>query len=357
MAHFDPDGQAPADSGIYGLPTDEAEARVVLVPVPFEATVSYGGGAANGPELILEASKQVDLFDLETGRPYQAGIVMRPIPAAIVELNKRAKADAQVIITDSSGTGDHREELERVRAAGEAVNKYVESSVREIIAAGKIAGVVGGDHSVPFGSIKAHAEHYGDLGVLHLDAHADLRRAYEGFEWSHASIMECVVRQIPQVTRIVQIGIRDVGARELELIEASHGRVQTYVDPLIARARMQGTLYPLFKEAVAALPANVYLSFDVDGLDPRLCPSTGTPVPGGLDLLEISVLLELVVESGRRIVGLDLVEVAGELDGSNEWDGNVGARLLYKMIGWTLRSQAIVEHDQDALWSRLRGRR
>jgi agmatinase len=336
MAHFDPDAPASENAGIFGLPSTEADAKVVLVPVPWEATVSYGAGAANGPELILRASRQVDLFDLETGKPYEAGIFMLPIPEHIVALDEQAKKDRA-----------------RVNRASEEVNAYVERAVSAAMAAGKIAGVIGGDHSVAYGAIRAHAAHYRDLGILHLDAHADLRHAYEGFEYSHASIMECVVRQIPEVSRIVQIGIRDVGRDELALIEGSSGRVQTWVDPLIARVRLLGGLWELFKDVVEKLPEHVYLSFDIDGLDPRLCPSTGTPVPGGLDLSEVSILLEQVVESGRRIVGFDLVEVAGTKAGG-EWDGNVGARLLYKMIGWTLKSQGVIALDQRSLWERLR---
>ena len=131
---------------------------------------------------------------------------------------------------------------------------------------------------------------------------------------------------------------RQRNGANLELIEASRGRVQTWVDPLIARARMQGALFELFRDAIASLPERVYLSFDIDGLDPTLCPHTGTPVPGGLSFPEATALIAGVVRSGRRIVGMDLDEVAPGPEG-DEWDGNVGARLLYKMIGWALRSQ------------------
>jgi agmatinase len=337
MDHFDPDGPSAADSGIFGLASSEAESKVVLLPAPFEATVSYGSGAVNGPALILNASRQVDLYDLETGKPYEAGIYLRPIDNEILALDRRAKNDRSF-----------------VDEAGREVTRLIETQTRALLDADKIVGVIGGDHSVPLGSILAHAERYADLGILHLDAHADLREAYQGHEHSHASIMECVLRRT-NITRLVQVGIRDVGARELELIERSAGRVQTWVDPLIARARMRGALYELFQEAVDKLPEHVYLSFDIDGLDPRFCPGTGTPVPGGLDFAEVCVLLEILATSGRRIVGFDLVEVAGTLE-DNEWDGNVGARLLYKMIGWTLRSQNLSEHDARSLWERLRAK-
>lgn len=338
MDHFDPDGPSPEGSGIFGLASSEADSAVVLLPAPFEATVSYGSGAVNGPALILNASRQVDLFDLETGKPYEAGIFMRPIDNEILALDRRARADRSF-----------------VDRAGQEVAAIIERETRLLLDAHKIVGVVGGDHSVPLGSIIAHAARYPkDLGILHLDAHADLREAYQGHEHSHASIMECVLRKT-NIARLVQVGIRDIGAREIDLIERSGARVQTYVDPLIARARLSGSLQELFREAIEQLPHHVYLSFDIDGLDPRFCPGTGTPVPGGLDFSEICLLLELVGSSGRRIVGFDLVEVAGTLE-DNEWDGNVGARLLYKMIGWTLRSQGRIQPDAHALWDRLRNR-
>jgi agmatinase len=239
----------------------------------------------------------------------------------------------------------------RVDAAGEAVNRYTYETARRWLAAGKLVGTLGGDHSVPFGSIRAHVEHFGELGILHLDAHADLRVAYEGFTWSHASIMERVLAELPGVTRLVQVGIRDLGEAELHMIRDSGGRIQTYFDPLLVRARLSGRLPELLRDAVRQLPQHVYLSFDIDGLDPRYCPGTGTPVPGGLELAEVSLLLEAVVEADKTIVGFDLVEVAPRAEG-DQWDGNVGARLLYKMIGWALQSRSKTHRELRAAWGR-----
>lgn len=350
MSAFDPDAPAAAEAGLYGLATAEADARVVILPVPFEATVSYGGGAARGPAAILDASRQVDLYDLETGRPYEQGIFMRPIPEALVELNRAAREDAERIIEAGGETGGDPAliaALERVNRAGEAVNEHTYAAAKALLAEGKIVGLIGGDHSVPFGAIRAHAEHYGEIGVLHLDAHADLREAYEGFTWSHASIMERVLSELPGVSKLVQVGIRDLGERELATIQSSD-RIRTYFDPAIARARLSGRLGALFADAVRHLPERVYLSFDIDGLDPRFCPGTGTPVPGGLDPAEVSLLMEAVVEAGKTIVGFDLCEVAPRPD--DEWDGNVGARLLYKMIGWTLQSRGPTYRALRQVW-------
>lgn len=339
MSGFDPDAASTEDSGVFGLDVSEADAAVVLLPVPFEATTSYRGGTSKGPAAILEASRQVDLTDLETGRPWAAGIHMRAIPEQIQALSDEAQAAAAPIIAcggDIAGDPQMQAALRAVDEAGAAVNQTVYVQARDLIAAGKVVGLVGGDHASPFGAIRAHAEAYGPLGILHLDAHADLRVAYEGFTWSHASIMERVLAEVPGVERLVQVGLRDLGSRELEAIEADP-RIEAFFDPGLAEARLQGRLLDVFDEAVAHLPDNVYCSFDIDGLDPALCPNTGTPVPGGLAFAEASFLLRAVVRSGRRIVGFDLCEVA---PGADEWDGNVGARLLYKLIGWTLKSQA-----------------
>jgi agmatinase len=151
--------------------------------------------------------------------------------------------------------------------------------------------------------------------------------------------MHNVAARLPTVARIVQIGIRDLSEDEHALIDASGGRIATLFDADIGRRQMEGEPFAkIAREAIARLPRQVYLSFDIDGLDPALCPHTGTPVPGGLSFREVAALLAYVEESGRAIVGFDLCEVAPGPDG-DEWDGNVGARLLYKMIGFALRSQ------------------
>jgi agmatinase len=335
VTSFDPNAAAPADSGVYGLPHSPEEAGVVLLPVPFEATCSYGGGTASGPKAIYEASKQVDLFDLDTGKPYEAGIAMLEESEELRAWNREARELAQPII-DAGGGGDPS----AVNALCEKMNDWVYKHARAWIERGKLVGVVGGDHSTPFGNIRACAEAHKEIGVLHLDAHADLRDAYEGFTWSHASIMFNVLDRIPQVKKLVQVGIRDFGENEHKLIASTaKDRLFTFFDADLARARDAGeTWRAQVDRIVAKLPANVYLSWDIDGLDPTLCPHTGTPVPGGLSFNQAIALLDGVVRAGKRVVGLDLNEVAPGPDG-DEWDGNVGARLLYKMIGFALKSR------------------
>jgi len=222
----------------------------------------------------------------------------------------------------------------------------VEREARLALEAGKLVALVGGDHSVPYGSILAHAERYPGLGILHFDAHADLRAAYEGFAWSHASILHNVYTRLGEgLGTILQVGLRDVSEAEVEMIQASNGRIRAVFDPEWAEQRLRGRdLAAFVRRAIEPLPEEVYVTFDVDGLEPALCPSTGTPVPGGLTWAEAMLWLEELVRSGRRIVGLDLNEVAPAPEGKVElgagWDENVGARLLYRLIGQALRSRA-----------------
>jgi agmatinase len=342
MQDFDPNAAATEGSGIFGLPSTPEEAGVVLIPVPWEVTTSYRPGTARGPAAILEASKQVDLYDVETGRPYRAGIAMLEVSARVRGWNEEGRALAERIIAvggELEGDAKLERDLARVNELGAGLNEWVRDEAERHLGAGKLVGLVGGDHSTPFGLIQAVAKRHPGMGILHIDAHADLREAYEGFTWSHASIMFNVMRRVPEVARLVQVGIRDLCEAEVEMIRRSEGRIVTHFDSELQTRQFAGEGWAgQCERIVESLPKEVYLSFDIDGLDPTLCPSTGTPVPGGLLFPQAALLIGALARSGRKIVGFDLNEVAPGDDG-DEWDANVGARLLYKMIGWTLRSQ------------------
>jgi agmatinase len=222
------------------------------------------------------------------------------------------------------------------------LNAWVEERAEATLRRGKLVATLGGDHSVPFGAIAAHSRAFPGMGILHVDAHADLRAAYEGYTWSHASILRNVIERLDGVANVVQIGVRDLCDEELELIRGSNGRLRTLFDHEWAAARLAGQdLIALARRTLEPLPKDVYVSFDVDGLDPTLCPGTGTPVPGGFLWHEAMLWLSELALSGRRIVGLDLTEVspgpAGA--GGDSWDAVVGARLLYRMLGFALRTR------------------
>lgn len=337
---FNPNDTATADSGIFGLPHSLDEAKLVLIPVPWEVTTSYGDGTSRGPEVILEASRQIDLFDIETGDVYQHGYYMEPIATPIRELNYEMKRLAfSVHQALEAGEAPDPKTVAKINSASQEVNEWVYKTAAAHLKAGRLPAVVGGDHSSPFGAIRAVSEaHSGDFGILHVDAHADLRDGYQGFTHSHASIMFNVMNSAFRPKKLVQVGIRDFSMDEYSFIKAND-RITTHFDPLTKRRLLKGESWQtICDEVVSQLPQKVYISFDIDGLTPDLCPNTGTPVPGGLAFEQATALLATLVESGKTIVGFDLCEVSQPEDAEGEWDGNVGARLLFKLCGWTMIS-------------------
>jgi agmatinase len=340
-ADHDADAAPPADAGLFGLPTTPDEARLVIVPVPWDATTSYRAGTSRGPAAIRLASHQLDLYDADLGEPWRAGIAMLDIPDEVLRWNMSARVDAERVIAVGGRIGNDASlaaSLARVNEAGARLNRHVYEAVDHHLRAGKIVGVLGGDHSVPFGAIARMAESHDEFAILHVDAHCDLREAYEGFEWSHASIMFNVMRKIPQVTKLVQVGIRDFAKSEADVVAGAAGRVVVHSDASLAERGFAGESWQhICDSIVEQLPRKVYVSFDIDGLDPKLCPSTGTPVPGGLSFQQAVFLVKRLVQAGSTIIGFDLNEVVPGPD--DEWDANVGARVLYKLCGWTLHSQ------------------
>jgi agmatinase len=330
--NYDPNNVGVDNGNLLGLPYDYDTAQIIVFGIPWEVTVSYRAGTAAGPQAVLNASRQLDIFDFDHPDGWQRGIFMAEIPALIQQKNAEMRPLAQKIIAQLEQgqeiTADPHlgELLATINQACETVNQWLFDQAQAAMNCGKQVAVIGGDHSVPLGYLRALATRYPDFGILHIDAHADLRDAYEGFQYSHASIMFNAL-QLPQISKIVQVGIRDLCHDEVNLINQSHGRVSAYSDPMLKQQLYAGVAWlDLCKKMVAELPQQVYVSFDVDGLDPKLCPNTGTPVPGGLELEQTFCLFREVVNSGRQIIGFDLSEVGGV-----EWDGNVGARAVYKL--------------------------
>lgn len=345
MATFDPTTTISSEFGIFGIPMTAEESRVILLPVPWEVTTSYGSGASLGPAIVRAASEQIDLYDFETGKAYEAGYHMLPFPEELKAKNDRFKEKAQELIglrTEQSTDTARMDGLaDEVNRACDEMTAWVEKQCADILAKGKLLGLVGGDHSTPLGAIRAvSAKHGGDFGVLHIDAHADLRKSYQGFRQSHASIMYNVMTDAKKPKKLVQVGIRDFCEEEVDFID-SRPDIKTFFDIALKRRELQGeSWHAVCRDILNELPDKVYISFDIDGLDPRFCPHTGTPVPGGLTVDQVFYLFHEVVKSGRTIVGFDLNEVStGGLDETEaEWDGNVGARMLYKLCGWSVVS-------------------
>ena len=335
LSHYDPNSVGNPDNNIFGLPTTEEDARLIIVPVPWEVTVSYSAGTARAPEHVLNASLQVDLFDPDMVGMWKEGFYMRAVDKKILTKSDYLRKEAELYINYISH-GEVLEEnkfmcksLKEINAGSIFLNNWVYEQTRDLFQRGKLVALLGGDHSTPFGFIKAVAEKYPSFGILQIDAHCDLREAYESFTYSHASIMYNVLNEIPEVSKLVQVGIRDFCDEELSFIQNSNGRVVTFFDKTIKERQYEGeTWKSIVDDIVTNLPEFVYVSFDIDGLDPKLCPHTGTPVQGGFEAEQIFYLLKKVMQAGKKIIGFDLNEVGVS---NNEWDENVGARVLYKL--------------------------
>jgi agmatinase len=327
---FDPNSIGNKNAGLFGLPFELEECETVLVPVPWEVTVSYGGGTADGPAAIAEASYQVDLYDPVVPDAWKLGIGMDEISDVIRTKSDALRSKAEAYIDAlSNGEPENKKVQEEIRKDCVWMNDWVKQRVLHFLNQNKIVGLIGGDHSTPLGMMQALAEKFGDFTILQIDAHADLRNAYEGFEFSHASIMFNALK-IKQVEKLVQVGIRDFCQEEIDLINNSNGRVKTFFDRDIKHTMYNGDSWDrICNRIVNELPQKIYLSFDIDGLDPKLCPHTGTPVAGGFETEQVLFLLEKVVKSGRQIIAFDINEVTPGPD--DEWDANVAARLLYRI--------------------------
>lgn len=332
---FDPSGVAIRNGQFLGLDVSLQDARMVLLSLPWDVTTSYRPGTVNGPEAVLNASYQLDLYSPYLENVADVKLHTLELPEIWRKKSAEARKDAEAYIHfleeggDPSDSPEMQDKLAACNRICRELHAWSQKIAAEHLRAGRCVLTLGGDHSVSLGPIRAAAEHYGELSVLHFDAHADLRAAYEGFEDSHASIMFNVMRD-PKVTRLVQVGIRDVSEFEIAFIQKDK-RVKTFFDWTLKEREGAGESWKsICEDIVSQLGPKVYISFDIDGLDPKLCPNTGTPVPGGLEMHQATQLIQAVVKSGRQVVGGDLVEVAPGTD--NEWDGNVGARTLFQMM-------------------------
>jgi len=275
------------------LPPDLADpdrARYVVLPVPYEGTVSYAAGTAAGPVAIIEASTQVELYDEELGAECVA--------AGVATLPPVEPADDPAAMMD------------RVRAAAEPLMRQ-----------GKFVLALGGEHSITVALVAAAREAWGEVSVLHVDAHADLRDTYGGTPHSHA----CVMRRVLDITpHLVQVGVRSVSKEE---VDACPEQVARFITPQVIEDDPNWV-----ERALERLTDRVYVTVDVDGLDPSIAPGVGTPEPGGLTWRQVLRLLRRVA-SEREVVAADVVETC-PIPGQNLTEF-VAARLAYKIIAYT----------------------
>ena len=346
---FDPSQPGLADQSIFGLPFSAEQSEIIIIPVPWEVTVSYGAGASDGPSSVLEASFQIDLQHQEFPDLWKLGIYL--------DLNEQTenwandstayKELAQPIIhalESGENIDDNstlKNDLESINARCEKFNNEVKYQTLFWLNQGKKVALLGGDHSTPLGYYQALATKHDSFGILHLDAHMDLRIAYEGFKYSHASVMYNAL-QIPEISKIIQVGIRDFCKQEVEVAQSNRVVVHTDID-MKAQAFEGKTWQQQCDEIIAQLPQKVTVSFDIDGLYSWYCPNTGTPVPGGFSFEQAVYLFSKLAVSGKEIIGFDLVEVA---PGDDDWDGNVGARMLFHMCGMLAKNNGLATGEK-----------
>ena len=278
--NFDPDGVGVDNGTYFGLPFEPETAELVLISAPWDVTVSYGAGTAYAPDAVIEASTQLDFHDPLAPGVWRRGIATADVDYSLLESSQRLRVDASRVIDHLEGGGCLEDDyvVRKVRRVNEgcaAMNANIGAQAVRWLDAGKIVGLVGGDHSTPYGLIRALGARHEAFGILHIDAHCDLRDAYEGFEFSHASIMFNVLRDVPQVSRIAQVAVRDFSEAEAAMA-ASSERIATFDDLSLAAGEFRGETWDAqCRRIVGTLPAEVYVSFDIDGLSFDNCPHTG----------------------------------------------------------------------------------
>jgi agmatinase len=342
---FDPNGVGIANGNIFGFPVEESTADLVIIPVPWDATASYGKGTSDGPQAILDASTQLDFYHPQLPEAWKTQVFMTPISAEWKQINADLCVQAieyiQFLEQGGQLTADspYQTVVNDINAAQLALKENLKERSKTLLNEGKTVAVLGGEHSTPLGLIEALDDLGKPFGILQIDAHADLRVAYEDFTQSHASIMYNVVNNCKNLQKLVQVGIRDVAHSEVQLISTSD-KIETHFDWEIKRRQFEGETWKSIVDGIIkSLPERVYISFDIDGLHPSLCPNTGTPVVGGFELDQINYLFFQLVEAGKQIIGFDLNEVAPGT--SDDWDANVGARALWNLVCTTEKSRRI----------------
>lgn len=320
---YDPDGAGVENGNFLGLPW-VSDPAVRFIAVPYDATVSYGAGTAGGPANVLAASLQLDVSVPGVARPWELGFGWEALTCPALErgVGLRRRGAAVIEAVERGAAGDPVD-VRTLDGAGAEIAACLERLVSGLSA---FPVVVGGEHAVALGAYRACGRG-GPYGILQVDAHMDLRDRYEGLLYSHASVMHNALVD-ERLTRLVQVGVRDYSPGECARAADEGERVRAFTDDALHERLLHGEDFAsLAAEIVAELPQRVWVSLDVDGLDPALCAHTGTPVPGGLSFAQADFLLAQVARSGRELIGMDVVEVAAE---PHAYEGAVAARLAYR---------------------------
>lgn len=328
-------GDTVIDGGYYfcdNTPTDKAD--VVIISTPWSVTSDFGRGATYTPDAIIEASVKSGIYDALSGVSLAGRISTVEINYDIQELSEHLGREAERVKhygADASSlmTEHYARKVAHIDEGFATMQQSTYEEVKRYAEQGKCVAVIGGDHSVAYGAVKAIAECHGGVGVLFIDAHADFCQG-EPFRFTHRSIARNIIEDISLVERLVAVGVRDISPEEALSIESSP-KSEIFLAERLASERFEGRSWgELCREIVERLPQQVYISFDIDALKIEFCHNTNAPVPGGMTFDEVIYLINSVVESGRKIVGFDISEIVPNLEYT--MDATVGARLLSKMI-------------------------
>lgn len=325
--------------GVFGLSHDKSESSLILLSIPFELTTTFREGTLYAPHKIKDASSQIDLMNNLDSYAWQKGIYWdNSNEDFFINLSKAYRPRAKKIIDFLENNNqllndELKNELDIINNVCEKASNEISKQVFQILQNNKIPGVIGGEHSITYGVMDAINNVYDDFCILQIDAHHDLRNAYLGFTYSHASVMYNILNKYNNVNKIVQIGVRDYCEAEKNLV-AENDKIFTFYNFDINKQLFNGKSFnDIAKQIVDLLTDNIYISFDIDGLQPYLCPETGTPVPGGLSYEQIEYLFYLISKTNKKIIGFDLCEVSG----LSEWDAIVGSRIMYLLSILALR--------------------
>ena len=320
----------------FEVETSFKSADLVLISAPWSATVSYGGGTDKGPELIRTASHQLDFFNPLFQCSYNEKIHFEKNDSIIESLN------SQVLNwMKKSKEKKSPQFYENINQASQSVLDWLYEKSSHIFRQNKIPALAGGEHSVSEGIVSFIGDKFkGDFGILHIDAHADLRTAYQGFKHSHASVMRNILNLKQAPKKLIQVAVRDFCESEYKQIKEDK-RIHCYFDEEISSRIFEGEKWAVIcKEIIARLPQQVYVSLDVDGLSWNYAPGTGAPVPGGLSFNQVLYLLAEIKIQKKKLISFDVVETSagGENLALAKWNGNVSARLIYYLSGLALHS-------------------
>lgn len=325
---YNPNLTAQANGNFIGLPHSYEEAYYILIPMPWDVTTSSRPGTSNGPRNILDCSLQLDLADPHNINVWKNGFHWYPWRHEFMDKNDVLREEARKIQdlyeSGRSLDSDSQQSLYAINSASQSIHGSMRKIIRSIRSDRKFPICVGGDHSCALGSLQAAHDNFPGMGILHFDAHLDLRKAYEGFEYSHASVFYNLLRDVPDIP-IVSVGIRDYCEEEWNRVNRNPMHSVCYSQEIHLAHFRSESLRKLFMLYIDLLPTEIYVSLDVDVLEPHLCPNTGTPVPGGLQYYELMNIINLAIERGKRIVGFDICETGG----TGYIDGYTSAKLIY----------------------------